>query len=164
MKLLLFILFGCLSTPLLANDGGQLYSLHCSACHGNDGKGGPDGIFPPLANSEWVNGDAKRSILIVLYGLDGPINVAGKAYNLTKPAQGDHLTDDKIAQILTYVRSSWGNAESAVTVDEVKAARDSNVARKKPWRAGELGNVNPQPLGNSAASGNSAPLEKNCSY
>lgn len=147
-----FTLFASLSTCLMAQDGGQLYTLYCSACHGADGKGATGGAFPPLASSEWIKGDAKRPINIVLHGMEGPIDVAGKTYNLAMPPQGALLPDDQIAAILTFVRSSWGNTESAVNVDEVKAVRAATADRKKPWTAPELTKEFPLALEKTALS------------
>ncbi len=152
MKSLLFALFACLSAPLLAQDGGQLFTLYCSACHGADGKGATGGAFPPLAGSEWIKGDAKRTINIILHGMEGPIDVAGKTYNLAMPPQGAVLPDEQIAAILTFVRSSWGNAESAVTAGEVKAVRATTADRKTPWTAPELLKEYPLPLEKTALS------------
>ncbi|RYD46234.1 MAG: cytochrome c, partial [Verrucomicrobiaceae bacterium] len=64
-----------LSGPLVAQDGQQLYTLYCSACHGADGKGATGGTFPPLAGSPWIAGDADRAVKIVLHGLHGPVDV-----------------------------------------------------------------------------------------
>lgn len=113
-----------------AQDGGQLYATYCSACHGTDGKGAAAGTFPPLAASPWLKGAPDRAIQVVLHGLEGPIQVLGKNYNLAMPPQGGTLPDDQIAAILTHVRKSWGNQESAVTPDQVKAIRAATAARK----------------------------------
>lgn len=91
----------------LAQDGGQLYTTYCSACHGADGKGATGGQFPPLAGSPWVQGDPNRAIKIVLHGLNGPVEVAGRTYNLEMPPQGAAIPDDQLAAILTHVRASW---------------------------------------------------------
>jgi hypothetical protein len=128
-----------------AQDGGQLYTLYCSACHGTDGKGATGGQFPPLAGSPWVAGDATRATKIVLHGLHGEVEVDGRTFNLEMPPQGGMLPDDQIAAILTSVRSSWGNKEQAVTAEFVKAVRDANVDRKTQWTAAELLKLHPLP-------------------
>jgi cytochrome c553 len=132
------VLFFLLTFRLLAQDGGQLYGLYCSACHGADGAGATGGQFPPLAGSEWVQGNAERSIQIVLHGLHEPIEVKGKTFNLEMPPQGAALTDDQIAAILTYVRASWNNKGSAVIAEQVKKARVASQKRDKMWTAKEL--------------------------
>ncbi len=134
------------TVPLLAQDGGQLFTLHCSACHALDGKGATGGAFPPLAGSPWVAGDADRAVKIALKGLTGPVEVSGKTYNLEMPPQGAVIPDDQIAAILTFVRSSWGNNASPVTEDFVKTIRASVEDRKTPWTAEEILKLHPLPL------------------
>jgi mono/diheme cytochrome c family protein len=136
MRKILFLL--SLALPLAAQDGGQLYGLYCSACHGADGKGATGGQFPPLAGSPWPMGNPDRGIKIVLHGLHQPVEVNGKTYNLEMPPQGAALPDDQIAAILTHVRSSWGNKAAAVSVDQVKKVRAATMQRKEHWTAAEL--------------------------
>lgn len=136
----------CLASHLLAQDGQQLYTLYCSACHGTDGKGATGGTFPPLSESPWVSGDADRAVKVVLHGLHGPVDVLGKTYDLEMPPQGAVLPDDQIAAILTFVRSSWGNQFSPVTPDFVKTLRAANTDRKTAWTSGEILKLHPLPL------------------
>jgi mono/diheme cytochrome c family protein len=131
--------------PLHAQDGGQLYSLYCSACHGGDGKGATGGTFPPLAGSPWVLGDAALPVKVVLNGLHGPVEVGGRTFNLEMPPQGGILPDDQIAAILTHVRSSWGNKADKVTPEFVKATRAATADRKTAWTAEELLKLHPLP-------------------
>ncbi|MFC5050627.1 c-type cytochrome [Rubritalea spongiae] len=127
-----------LASPLLAaEDGKQIYQLNCVACHGAMGEGAGAGTFPPLAQSEWLSGTAERSIQILLHGLEGPVDVNGKTYNLAMPPQGA-LNDAQIAAVLTYVRSHFGNKESAVTTKQVVAARKKSENRSSPWTANAL--------------------------
>jgi mono/diheme cytochrome c family protein len=147
------LILSALATPLLAQDGQQLFTLNCSICHGADGNGGIGRIFPPLAESPWLAGDADRAVKIVLKGLGGPIEVMGKNYNLQMPAQGAVLQDDQIAAILTYIRSSWGNNASAVTPDFVKNVRASVADHPDGWTAEELLKLHPLPLQKTALSG-----------
>jgi len=148
MRRLLFLL--AFTAPLSAQDGGQLYTLYCSACHAPDGQGATGGIFPPLAGSPWLAGDADRAIKVVLHGLHGPVEVLGKTYDLEMPPQGAALPDDQIAAILTHVRSSWGNQAAAVTPETVKTIRDATAARQAPWTAGEILQLHPLPLEKTA--------------
>lgn len=111
--------------------GKTLYMGTCSACHQSEGQGMPS-AFPPLAKSDFLLADKKRSIAIVLNGLNGPVSVAGKEYNSVMPPLS-HLPDDDIANILTYVRNAWGNSGDAVTRAEVTAVREST---KRPPGAG----------------------------
>ena len=138
------------ATPLAAQDGGQLFTLYCSACHGADGKGATGGAFPPLAGSPWVADDAARSIKLILHGMTGPVEVLGKTYNLEMQPQGAVLPDDSIAAILTYVRSSWGNAAPPVSADLVKQVRAATTGRKTPWTAGEILKLHPFPFEQTA--------------
>lgn len=111
--------------------GKAVYESVCGVCHGNDGKGKP-GQAPELAGSEWV--DAKgfnRLAHIPLMGLNGPITVGGKDWNLSMAAMGAALSDDDLAAVLTYIRSSWGNKASAVTGDDIKKIR-SGMGAPKP--------------------------------
>ena len=114
---------------------GQQQFIVCGACHGQAGEGTAAG--PPLAGSEWVNGPAENLIRIQLRGLQGPIKVKGVEYNF--PAGMSALsfqTDEQIAAVLTYVRSSLGNTAAAVSPAEVAALR-SEVG-KPQLKASEL--------------------------
>jgi nitrite reductase (NO-forming) len=92
-------------------------------CHQANGAGLPD-VFPPLAGSDYLMADKKRSIGVVVNGLTGPVTVNGKQYNSVMPPMSQ-LTDDEIANILTYARNTWGNKGEAVTKDEVASVRKS---------------------------------------
>ncbi|HKT35330.1 MAG TPA: copper-containing nitrite reductase [Nitrospira sp.] len=110
------------ATPMTSAAAGQrLYQTYCIGCHQAEGQG-IAGTFPPLAKSDYVLGDVSRLINTVLNGLQGPIEVNGQQYNGTMPPMG-HLKDQDIADILTYVRSAWGNAASPVSTADVAAAR-----------------------------------------
>jgi nitrite reductase (NO-forming) len=101
--------------------GETLYKTYCMGCHQAEGQGMP-GMFPPLAQSDYLMADASRVIETVLNGLNGPLQVNGENYNATMPPMG-HLKDEEIADILSYVRTSWGNAVSPVSAGEVAAVR-----------------------------------------
>ncbi len=118
---------------LKAQDGEQLYTLYCSACHGVDGKGATGGAFPPLAGSDWIPGNPKRTIAIVLFGLEGPIEVSGKSYNLMMPPQGAALQDKQIQAILNYVHTAWGNKGEEIPGDLVRTVRSEFEERETAW-------------------------------
>lgn len=99
----------------------ELYNTKCAMCHQAGGAGLPN-VFPPLAESEWVNGPAENLIRIQLRGLMGEITVKGNKYNSVMPPNAA-MTDEEIASVLTYVRSNFGNKADAVTADMVKALR-----------------------------------------
>jgi len=102
------------------NKGKGVYAKTCIACHQATGAGVP-GAFPPLAKSDYLNADVNRAIKQVIKGSTAPITVNGKKYTTAMPAQP--LTDQQIADVLTYVYSSWGNSKKVVTVAMVKAQR-----------------------------------------
>lgn len=118
--------------------GAAVFATRCVPCHQADGQGLP-GAFPPLAGSEYVNGDPLRAARIVLRGLTGPVTVAGGAFNGAMPAWADQLTDAEIAAVLTYVRSSFGNASGPVATADVAKERAATAGRTAPWTAAELG-------------------------
>jgi len=106
----------------LLSRGRAVYETVCGICHGNDGLGKP-AQAPPLAGAEWVVKDVASLARIPLAGLNGPIQVAGKDWNLSMAPMGAGLSDADLAAVLTYIRESWGNKSGAVSVDEVKAVR-----------------------------------------
>eukprot|EP00903_Cladosiphon_okamuranus_P003492 g3490.t1 len=110
------------ASPELMETGKQQY-LICSACHGQQGEGLATG--PPLAGSEWVNGPVENLIRIQLRGLEGPIRVKGEEYNIAGGmAPLAYQSDQQIAGVLSYIRSSFGNDSSAVTPEQVAALRE----------------------------------------
>lgn len=131
--------------------GTPLYVTYCAPCHQGDGNGLP-GQFPPLAGSEWVVAEGpNRIIRIVLHGLSGPIVVKGSTYNNQMNAFRDSMDDVQIANVVTYIRNSFGNKASAVTAAEVAAIRTATAARSDPWTAAELEGVAVSGGGESAA-------------
>jgi nitrite reductase (NO-forming)/hydroxylamine reductase len=101
--------------------GKAVYLANCAACHQPDGTG-LKGAFPPLAGSDYLQGDRKQVMTAALFGLSGPITVNGEQYNGVMPSMG-HLSDKDLAAALTFVWGSWGNTGSAVSVEEVAALR-----------------------------------------
>jgi mono/diheme cytochrome c family protein len=102
------------------NKGKTVYTKTCIACHQATGAGIP-GAFPPLAKSDYLNADVNRAIKQVIKGSNGPITVNGKKYTTPMPAQA--LSDQQVADVLTYVYSNWGNSKKVVTLAMVKAQR-----------------------------------------
>jgi len=104
--------------------GSQVYFSFCSSCHQVNGKG--DGNrFPPLTQSDWVNGDKTKLIEVVINGLEGSITIQGKAYNNSMPAH-KFLSDGEVAQVLTYIRSAFNNNTDSITAGEVMKVRNKN--------------------------------------
>ena len=102
--------------------GEAVFLGNCAACHQATGQGLP-GAFPPLAGSDYLQGERKDVLAAALFGLSGPITVNGTDYNGVMPSMG-YLTDQELADSLTYVLNSWGNSGSAVSVAEVAALRE----------------------------------------
>ncbi len=101
--------------------GAVVYKNVCITCHMADGGGVPN-MNPPLIKTEYVLGDKARLAHIVLAGLAEPLEIDGNDYKQHMPAQ-NYLTDQQVADVLTYVRNKFGNKASAVQVAEVKAVR-----------------------------------------
>ena len=103
----------------LSKRGKNIYAK-CSGCHGSTGSG--DGNqFPPLAGSEWVTGNTDRLAQIILNGLSGPIDVAGKTYNGNMPAQAP-LTAAELAAVMTYIRNEFNDVGDVVSVEQAANA------------------------------------------
>ncbi len=100
--------------------GQAVYEQYCLACHQANGSGVPN-LNPPLRGTDWVLGDKTRLINVLLKGLQGQ-EIEGEVYDNAMPAH-DFLDDTKIADVLTYIRSNFGNKADAVKADEVKAVR-----------------------------------------
>lgn len=103
-----------------AKDGKEVYIQYCQSCHMENGEG-LEGVYPPVAKTSYLK-NTKKIIDVILKGQFGEVIVNGKKYNTDMPAQ-DYLTDKQIADVLTYIRSNWGNKYPAVTPAQVKAQR-----------------------------------------
>lgn len=123
--------------------GRTVYAQVCAACHQADG-GGLAGAFPPLAGSDWVSGDERRLALLTLHGLMGPITVNGEAWNSVMPAQGETLDDRQIADVLTFIRASWGNGSPPVEESTVAGLREK-FSGHAPWTAEALDSALSEP-------------------
>jgi len=121
--------------------GRQLYLSTCSGCHGTDGVGVAR-FAPPLIGSDWVLGDGKRLALILLHGMEGPVDVAGKVYNKPEilPVMPAHSTmdDGSITAILMYIRNEWGNQAGPINRRTVGMTRILAQGRVAPWTVKEL--------------------------
>jgi len=115
---------------------------HCVTCHQPNGLGLAP-IYPPLTNKEWLVGNDERLIKVVLKGLWGPMEVAGKRYDPTKgtpPMTGFEqlLKDDEIAAVLTYVRQSFGNDYDPILPATVKKVREATKAQNSFYQIEDL--------------------------
>jgi len=112
----------------------------CATCHQADGKGLPAAGFPPLAQTDWVNGNEERLIKLTLNGLMGPIEVNGVKYpgNVPMTPFGRMLNDEQIAAVLTYVRKSFGNDASVISEEKVKEVREATKENTGFYQPSEL--------------------------
>jgi mono/diheme cytochrome c family protein len=118
-------------------EGKRIFGANCAACHQSNGLG-VTGAFPPVVGSEWVTGPEQTVIRILLHGLNGPVKVKGAAYNGAMPAWKEALSDDDIANVITYLRQWSPNAAPAVAAASVAAERKAHEARSGPWTEAEL--------------------------
>lgn len=122
--------------------GKQAYVSTCAACHQANGQG-LSGTYPPLAGSEWVTGKEEHLIRVLLHGLTGPVHVKGNTYNGNMPAFGKNVpgsynwSDEKVSQVLSYIRHEWGNNAEFITKDQVTAVMKAET-RTKAWTEEEL--------------------------
>lgn len=102
--------------------GKTIYLQRCMACHQVDGSGVPR-LNPPLDGASTVKGNDKLKLVrIIIKGMTDRVEIDGEYYDNNMSANPD-LTDTQIADVLNYIRNSWGNKASLVTAAEVKAAR-----------------------------------------
>jgi len=123
--------------------GKKSYEQVCATCHQATGLG-VEGIYPPLAGSEWVQGTPERVIRILVYGLKGPVQVKGKTYGAAAMPRigkvsesGYNWSDERIAAVLSYIRQEWGNNATPITPEQVSAIHTKEGDRKE-WSAEEL--------------------------
>ncbi len=120
---------------------------HCSTCHLPTGQGNGT-VYPPLVGSPWVTGSEERLIKLALHGMWGKMQVRGKIYD---PARGippmtafrDLLNDRDMADVLTFVRNTWGNQASPIDEKTVAMVRAESSSRTTFWRPEELEKLHP---------------------
>jgi glucose/arabinose dehydrogenase/mono/diheme cytochrome c family protein len=121
--------------------GQEVYTREglCLTCHRGDGGGLPP-AFPPIAKSKWITEDSERLIKVVLWGLMGPMEVNGKKFDGQVPMTpfGGMLKDQEIADVLTFVRNSFDNKASPITVEEIKKVRSAQPNRVTLYTTEEL--------------------------
>lgn len=120
--------------------GELLYSRVCQSCHLPQGQGIP-GMFPPLAKVDWVvAAKPDRLVRLILHGMAGPVQINGETFVTPAPLmppQAD-LSDEQIANILTYIRSAWGNEAAPVKTEQVTRIRAEEQGRTALWTEEEL--------------------------
>lgn len=120
---------------------------HCATCHQANGLGNGT-VYPPLVKSPWVNGSEDRLIKLALHGMWGKMQVGGKVFD---PARGvppmtafrDLLTDQELADVLTFVRNTWGNKASPIDRAAVARVRAESSDRTTFWKPEELEALHP---------------------
>ena len=96
-------------------DGEEIYQDFCLQCHLSNGEG-VSGIYPPLANSDYLFDDIDRSIRNIKYGLSGPIIVNDEEYNAVMLNNG--LDDEEISDVMNYILNNWGNKTNEMITKE----------------------------------------------
>ena len=119
-----------------ASPGEDLYVDYCAACHGRDGEGTPK-VFPPLVGTSMVQDDPTALIAVTLDGVSGPLDVDGDEYDGFMPGQAQ-LSDQEVAELLTYIRTSWGNEAEEVDASMVRTVRDRTMDRTSAWNQDDL--------------------------
>ncbi len=121
-----------------AQKGAKIYSANCATCHQATGLG-VAGQYPPLAGSEYVSGGTRRLGMILLKGLQGPLTVKGAQYGsaVMQPWEKT-LNDQKIAQVLTYIRQEWGNTAGPVAPEGIGALRKELAGHAESWTEPDL--------------------------
>ncbi len=113
--------------------GAKIFTAKCNGCHGSDAKGNGS-TYPSLVGSKWVLGETERFAMIILNGVQGPVD-DGKTYGVMPP-QGIGMAPEELAGIMTYVRNNFGNAKGdVITTEMAKAALETSAARKKAGNA-----------------------------
>ena len=130
-----------------AERGKAIFMQTCMACHQPTGMGIP-GAFPPFDGSEYVQGDTKRLVALVIKGYTGPITVKGVNFNnilIAVDTQFPVLKENaKLADVLNYIRTAWSNkADAAITPDFIQKIRDEFKDRTTPWNAEDLAKAFP---------------------
>ncbi len=100
--------------------GRETYVTYCISCHMDQGEG-IEGVFPPLAKSDYLMADKNRTISQIIFGVSGEMTVNGKIYNAEMT--GVDLNDQEISDVVNYVRNSFGNKGGAVTPEQIRPLR-----------------------------------------
>lgn len=121
--------------------GLHFYETNCSTCHGRDGKG-IENLAPPLYQSPYVEGKDSALVMIVLHGLQGPVDLYGTAYEFpgVMPALVDNTeySDQDIAAVLSFVKNAFGRKPRGISADLVRKLRDYPAHDGEPYTVPEL--------------------------
>jgi mono/diheme cytochrome c family protein len=128
----LFLLISCGGNKKPAvtevDPGKEIFMKYCLACHQTDGAG-VTGMYPTLQKTDWVQGDKTRLIGLLLNGQKGVISVNGQTFKGEMPSH-QYLSDEQAAQVLTYIRSNYGNSAPPITAEEVAQVRSQGSVAK----------------------------------
>ncbi len=116
--------------------GGEVYTNFCAGCHLANGQGNQGGATN-LTASKLVVGNPSAAMRVVLGGKDGDVGLM--------PPLGSALNDEQIAQVVSYIRNSWGNAAVPIGARDVQETRGVTSLRKTPWSNEELEPMLPRP-------------------
>jgi mono/diheme cytochrome c family protein len=137
--------------------GKKVFAANCQTCHQANGLG-VAGQYPPLAGSEFTIGGSRRPAMIVLKGLTGPVKVKGQQFGAAVMQPWDKtLTDQKIADVLTYERSEWGNNASPVTAEQIAALRKELASHPESFTEHDILAVPDEDLPGGAPTGAAPP-------
>ena len=137
--------------------GKKIFAANCQTCHQANGLG-VAGQYPPLAGSEFTTGGSRRPAMIVLKGLQGPVTVKGQKFGSAVMQPWDKtLNDQKIADVLTYERSEWGNSASPVTAEQISALRKELASHPESFVEHEILAVPDEDLSGGPATAGGAP-------
>ncbi|HMB64122.1 MAG TPA: c-type cytochrome [Eudoraea sp.] len=121
--------------------GRQKFLNLCANCHGTRGEGMAR-FAPPLQASEWVTGEDYKLAMILLHGMEGPVTVDGRRYDipdiLPSMPSFSTLQNEDIAAIATYIRNSWGHRQSGISAGTISRIRYRTQGKVTPWKATEL--------------------------
>lgn len=120
----------------LLADGKATYNTLCIACHGPDAKGMPNNMAPALAGSDIVNGSTERLAMLTLNGIQPEGRYLGVMVSW-KPI----LDDRKMAGVLSYIRSNFGNSAPGITPEQMSWAREKYKETVTPFLRDDLDKV-----------------------
>ena len=134
------------ASPSMAQDlQVKQWASACANCHGTKGEG-LNRFAPPLKGSEWVLGEDYKLAMILLHGMEGPVQVNGKTYDIPDilPSMPSFTTlqDPEIAAIATYIRNAWGNTAEPIKPGRVGAIRFRTQGKLQPWKSTALDTLN----------------------
>lgn len=109
--------------------GKGVYESYCISCHMAEGEG-LEGIFPPLAKTDYLN-DKNRLIKVTVLGVRGPMKINGVDYN--GEMTGFDLNNEQVADVLNYIRNSWGNKGVAILPAEIQPALKTATKDYQPY-------------------------------